>query len=385
MKVYLLLALTFFSIFSVLAESIILDDGQILKREIHSMDINYIYCKTPDGTGEKISRDKVIRVVYKEINKEDLQGILTEEEKMKIKISKDAKIKELEKLKRLQELEKEKKKELAEKKKQEEEKKKLKTKEKEELVKTISEKDKQIERLKESEEEKEATIDYLRESEKQKDIKIANLEEQIIKLETEIAETNSVLESTKKDLVESNKESNKESTPTNKELENAKKEIVELKTELASQKKENIWAVTGRSAVLPGWGHFYLKQDTTGYIYSGLFWTTFLYTFYNFTESNSAEKKYNSVAFIPTQEGLALGFLMAEQNYTNFKQSEQKFTQSFSILSLIYIVQLTHAYFSGKNYSPDTSIGFKVFNTTYTWENTSSQSKNYELYYQFRF
>lgn len=381
MKVYLLLTLILFGISSILAESIILDDGQILKREIHSMDINYIYCKTTDGTGEKISRDKVIRVVYKEINKEDLHDILTEEEKKKIQTRKDAKVKELEKLKRLKEEEKEKKKELAEKKKIEEEKKKLKAKEKEELVKTISEKDKEIERLKESEEEKEAIIDYLRESEKQKDIKIANLEEQITKLETEIEETNSVLELTKKELAEPNKES----TQTNKELESAKKEIVELKTELASQKKENIWAVTGRSAVLPGWGHFYLKQDTTGYIYSGLFWTTFLYTFYNFTESNSAEKKYNSVAFIPTQEGLALGFLMAEQNYANFKQSEQKFTQSFSILSLIYIVQLTHAYFSGKNYSPDTSIGFKVFNTTYTWENTSSQSKNYELYYQFRF
>lgn len=380
MKLYLLLTLIFCSIFSLLAESIILDDGQILKREIHSMDINYIYCKTPDGTGEKISRDKVIRVVYKEINKEDLQGILTEEEKKKIQTRKEAKIKELEKLKRLKEEEKEKKKELAEKKKQEEEKKKLKAKEKEELIKTLSEKDKEITKLKESEEEKEAIIDYLRESEKQKDIKIANLEEQITKLETEIEDTNSVLESTKKDLAETNKE-----TTQNKELENAKKEIVELKTELASQKKENFWGVVGRSAILPGWGHFYLKQDTTGYIYAGFFWSTFLYTFLNYTETNSAKKEYNNIPFIPTQEGIALGFVLSEQRYDSYKQSQQKFTQSFSLLSLIYIVQLTHAYFSGKNYEPDTSIGFKVFNTTYTWENTSSQSKNYELYYQFRF
>ena len=90
---YILIFLLTLPLFS---ESIILDDGNILKREIISMDVNFIHCKNAEGIEEKISRDKVIRVVYKEINTEDLRDLLTEEEKNKIEKKKEVKAKEIE-------------------------------------------------------------------------------------------------------------------------------------------------------------------------------------------------------------------------------------------------------------------------------------------------
>ena len=139
----------------------------------------------------------------------------------------------------------------------------IKTAKKEDLIKSISKKNDEIENLKEKE--------------KQKDALILKLEDKITKLEDEIKETNSVLESTKKESAASNDDL----TTVKKELKGAKEEIEILKSKAANQKDETIWAIVGRSAMAPGWGHFYMKQDKPGYIYAGLFWSTFLYTFYN--------------------------------------------------------------------------------------------------------
>lgn len=365
MKLHIFFITVFFISLSIFSESIILDDGQILKREIISMDVNYIHCKNADGIEEKISRDKVIRVVYKEIKKEDLQDLLTEEEKKKIEVRKEAKEKELEKLKKLKEEEIERKKALAEKQKLEEEK--LKKAKKEDLIKVVSKKNDEIENLKEKE--------------KQKDALIVKLEEKITKLEEEIKETNSVLESTKKESAASNDDL----TTIKKELKDAKEEIEVLKTKAANQKDETIWAIVGRSAMAPGWGHFYMKQDKPGYIYAGLFWSTFLFTFYNYNQLNASKKDYAATPYIPTQEGLALGYVLSNERFNTYTANQQKYNQSFSLLSLIYIVQITHAYFSGKAYSSNTAIGIRTFDSAYTQGNTSTPNRNYEIFYQFRF
>lgn len=359
---YILIFLLTLPLFS---ESIILDDGNILKREIISMDVNFIHCKNAEGIEEKISRDKVIRVVYKEINTEDLRDLLTEEEKNKIEKKKEVKAKEIERLKKIKEEEIERRKELAEKQKLEEEK--MKKAKKEDLVKYLSQRNRELEKLKDKE--------------KEQNLQILKLEEKISKLEEEIKETNIVLESTKKESAEANKDL----TSTKDELKITKGEVDNLKARFANQKDDAIWAIVGRSALLPGWGHNYIKQNRTGYIYAGIFGVTFLYTFYNYNKTNAAKKEYDATVYIPTQEGIALSYVFANDRFNTYTQNQQKYSQSVSLLSIIYLVQLTHSYFSGKAYISNTSVVFRAFDSNSISGNSSTQNRNYELYYEFRF
>lgn len=347
-------------------DSILLDDGNTIEGEITQMDVDEIVLKEKDGNFKKITTSKIAKIFLKKkaFIFEEPEKKLTDEEKKSLLKAKERKTQEMEsKKKALEEEVKRSKKEEADKKKKLDE---LKNK----LAKDKQDHSKEIQ-------EKEAELDYLRSRIKEQDKKIEDQQSNISNLKMTEEENSQEIKKLKKELAKGQINPN-----PSKETAESKKEPLN-----ANAIKTVSWSTVGRSAILPGSGHIKLEQKWTGYTYSALFFSSLAYTIYQYNKTNVAQKNYSNIPFIPTQEGIILGYSLSNTALSEYQSEKSKLTQGFSLMALIYITQLSHAYFSGKKYEETAGLKIKRY-SEFTLASRSDEKRELsrvEIYYEFRF
>lgn len=131
----------------------------------------------------------------------------------------------------------------------------------------------------------------------------------------------------------------------------------------ASQLSLNRWTVAGRSALIPGWGHYAMGERWKG---AGYLTATVLATGYALSRRSAsleARKTYESqntlinVAIWTMPAGttdvgtqLITSMLVGNSTYNPYQAEVDKFNNSMRILGIVYGLQLVHAYFSGRAY-----------------------------------
>lgn len=137
----------------------------------------------------------------------------------------------------------------------------------------------------------------------------------------------------------------------------------EKPAERPAQLPLNRWTVTGRSALIPGWGHYAIGERWKG---AGYLTATVLATGYALSRrsaSLAARQNYESqntlinVAIWTMPAGttdvgtqLITSMLMSNSTYNPYQVEVNKFNNSMRILGIVYGLQLVHAYYSGRAY-----------------------------------
>ncbi|TGL58145.1 hypothetical protein EHQ58_12245 [Leptospira ognonensis] len=137
------------------------------------------------------------------------------------------------------------------------------------------------------------------------------------------------------------------------------------------------WDLVKRSAVLPGWGHHYAKEDSIGSAYTSLFFTSFaLYLGSKAAVRNTKNELaadaveitviqpiFNSalVSLSPADTQAAVGNFLSVQTYekmNKFQKDSSEYGQLKSasgnlekITIALYLGQLVHSYFTGRTWA----------------------------------
>lgn len=172
-----------------------------------------------------------------------------------------------------------------------------------------------------------------------------------------------------------------------------KKEALLAKQASATPTKIRMRDVLWRSAVAPGWGHFYAGEKKWGWVYSSAFAATFLYTLYSFTEYESAMQKYKSnigvfkpvsnfaVITSPATQNLGIGesYLLVQsvdddgRNFQKYKNASTQLNEALFLTIGIYAANLVHAYLTGKRLEASGATRQSwFFNTNYRYIPTAN-------------
>ncbi|MCC5814218.1 MAG: hypothetical protein JJT78_05630 [Leptospira sp.] len=121
----------------------------------------------------------------------------------------------------------------------------------------------------------------------------------------------------------------------------------------ASKAGKDRWDPVWRSALLPGWGHFYMEKDKKGWIHSSIFTLGFLFLYQSRENLISAEKNYNttlnqSILLQATNPGNlgVRGFtiLQDENKFQEYNTANQNYNLSLFLLLGFYFYQLYDSY-----------------------------------------
>lgn len=167
-------------------------------------------------------------------------------------------------------------------------------------------------------------------------------------------------------------EAKKQAEEEAKRLAEEKKKEDDRKKEIASRPQvdkgdRDRWDIVWRSAVLPSWGMFHADRDTIGYVYSGLFWGTLIYSFQLRSQATNAKAAYDEAtlfyqvgrpdptSFVTSTGVDTTGFLVTDTIFSQyvsdsksqFRAKTNQYNASLGVVGLIYIVQLVHSYYVG--------------------------------------
>ncbi|MBW7858637.1 MAG: hypothetical protein H3C43_10190 [Leptonema sp. (in: Bacteria)] len=123
----------------------------------------------------------------------------------------------------------------------------------------------------------------------------------------------------------------------------------------------NRWNVAGRSALLPGWGHYAAGEKWTATGYLGLTSILALYTYQKRSNAISAKSNYESqtaLNFLAMSSTNLLGdptlnllgsSLIGATIYNGYQTKVAEYNQALQLLALAYTGQIVHAYFTGRS------------------------------------
>ncbi|WCL47785.1 hypothetical protein [Leptospira sp. GIMC2001] len=150
------------------------------------------------------------------------------------------------------------------------------------------------------------------------------------------------------------------------EIESAKNILAEIEVEEKQIIHENS---IFRSLVLPGWGHFYNKNDNWGYFFSSAFMLSLGATVHGSMEVNRAESNYQSTVNEVSTTAILINpnfrrdtslvhYIYAIQRVESSSQgiSRAQINQRNTMISVlgIYMIQVAHNYFTSKpNYADE--------------------------------
>ncbi|WP_406600491.1 LA_0442/LA_0875 N-terminal domain-containing protein [Leptospira sanjuanensis] len=108
------------------------------------------------------------------------------------------------------------------------------------------------------------------------------------------------------------------------------------------------WSLVWRSAVLPGWGHYKAERKKTAIVYGALFWTGAVATGLAAKQIESKKAAYDEASLYGQASGnLLFGEAYVGDKRAAYKKSIQDYQSVAAGTALIYLIQLTHAYFTG--------------------------------------
>lgn len=125
-------------------------------------------------------------------------------------------------------------------------------------------------------------------------------------------------------------------------------EAIAQKPEVKLYGTRNRWSLVWRSAVLPGWGHYKAERKKTGIVYGALFWSGVVATAFASQQIGKKKSEYESSTLIAQTSGnLLAGELIVSGKRADYKKSIQDYQSIAAGTALIYLIQLTHSYFTG--------------------------------------
>lgn len=122
----------------------------------------------------------------------------------------------------------------------------------------------------------------------------------------------------------------------------------------------NRWTIAGRSALIPGWGHYAIgdRWKGAGYLTASVLAAGYAYS--RRSASLSAHATYqseNGLILVAAQSmgggqatQLITSMLLNNASYAPYQSAVDSFNNSLRILGLIYGLQVAHAYYSGRAY-----------------------------------
>lgn len=123
----------------------------------------------------------------------------------------------------------------------------------------------------------------------------------------------------------------------------------------------NRWNVAGRSALIPGWGHYAAGEKWTATGYFGLTSILALYTYQKRSNAISAKSNYESQTVLnfaamsstnllgdPTLNLLGSS-LIGATIYNGYQTKVAEYNQALQLLALAYTGQIVHAWFTGRS------------------------------------
>ncbi len=152
--------------------------------------------------------------------------------------------------------------------------------------------------------------------------------------------------------------------PVQKKPAVVKKPVVEKKSEKIEEVSKpwglNRWTIAGRSSLIPGWGHYATDHSYYAATYLGLTVVSLAYVASTRSTALKAESNYSSsantislVTYLQiasgTNVGVAfIGSMFAQAGpYNEYQSKVTAYNNSLGILSLIYLGQLAHAFYTG--------------------------------------
>ncbi|MCB1189084.1 MAG: hypothetical protein H7A23_22880 [Leptospiraceae bacterium] len=356
----------------IFAHTIIFKDGNSIKGKIIKQTLNSVKFRGEDGQVKDYNKSQILKFVYKDLNKEEI--------------------------KKIQEVETKKEKAPPSKK----EKKTPKNDEDGSLGQRIDYLESRIEELQsqieEEKEDKKARTEFYKEQNE-----LLKKELEYLEMERKKLQEKEAKEKVYKDSV--TKELNKQSARTRR-LEKFLK-MDETQVEYYGRKRSR-WDIVKRSAVFPGWGHDYAREEKAGDFYRFTFLTTLLFGGLATLDVESKRDQYK----VQRNDKLITNGLLFGSNssLSGFMlwQPIASYNKKMEALSLeekmgnimlagtvgIYIIQLTHAYFTGvewektkpRNYSNLLERGFYFsFYGSASPNTTASKQSTFVMGYSFIF
>ncbi|XDD48873.1 hypothetical protein AB3N59_10510 [Leptospira sp. WS92.C1] len=137
---------------------------------------------------------------------------------------------------------------------------------------------------------------------------------------------------------------------TVEEKKQIEEEAIVAKPESKTFGTRNRWSLVWRSAVLPGWGHWKGERKKTSIFYGSLFWGGISATLSAASKVSKAKSAYDDASLnaqLIVSGNLIFGELIVSGKRSEYKKSIQDYQNVAAATVLIYLLQLTHVYFSG--------------------------------------
>ncbi|WP_425269697.1 LA_0442/LA_0875 N-terminal domain-containing protein [Leptospira yasudae] len=125
-------------------------------------------------------------------------------------------------------------------------------------------------------------------------------------------------------------------------------EAVVIKPPVNPSGTRSRWSLVWRSAVLPGWGHYKAERKKTAIVYGALFWTGVVATGLAAKQIESKKAAYDEASLYGQVSGnLLFGEAYVSDKRSAYKKSIEDYQNMAAGTVLIYLIQLTHSYFTG--------------------------------------
>jgi hypothetical protein len=135
-------------------------------------------------------------------------------------------------------------------------------------------------------------------------------------------------------------------------------------TDVSKEWGLNRWTVTGRSVLIPGWGHYAVQE----YYYAGghafLNLAALGYAYSSRDHALAAKAVYEKNVIMNMviaqqvsggniTQSLVMNFFLGATNFNTYNASVVQYNNSISLLALVYLAQVGHAYYSGYRYEKE--------------------------------
>ncbi|MCE9599103.1 MAG: hypothetical protein K8S54_14165 [Spirochaetia bacterium] len=164
------------------------------------------------------------------------------------------------------------------------------------------------------------------------------------------------------------------------------RKAAELAEKERIRKSRSQWSPVWRSALLPGWGMQFVGKTKEAKIYGSIFAVTFANAYWMRTQALESKRTYEqaslfSKAALAAPNGLPLVYFVDANSNKRFRRSVERYNLSFEIMSIVYLVQLTHAFAAGREYVASPVVSLPSFQSLQSVAATSSVEMRLDFHF----
>ncbi|MEM7183784.1 MAG: hypothetical protein AAF518_22955 [Spirochaetota bacterium] len=173
--------------------------------------------------------------------------------------------------------------------------------------------------------------------------------------------------------------------------EQAKQEAAKKREEEQRKRKEAErlarydWGVPLRSAILPGWGHYYKGQKVFAYTYAGLFFASAIYAASSYLDFQSKQNAYNSTLYLPVSELAVYNYIQFDSRFASASSANSQLQTASAVVGVLYFSQLAHSFYIARGVQIQVSAQPEANLNSLTFNTQPIQIRQYQFRLQTRF